>query len=84
MRIWECGSVGRVYKLVQFKVYSEALDSIPSTIKLVTVAHASNLNIQGVEGRGCGSSRQFCCTISDQPEIHEVLSRGGEKRGEER
>lgn len=84
MRIWDHGWVDRVYKLVQLRVYSAALGSIPSTVKLVVVTNTSNLNIHGVEARGSGSSRQSSVTqVSSQPWVHEVLSRGGEKRGGE-
>lgn len=70
------GQLIRVYKLVQFRIYSEALGSNPSTLKLVIVTHTSNLNIQGFEARGSGSSRQFSVKqVSGQPGVHEVLSR---------
>lgn len=47
MLIWEHGSFDRVYKLVQIRVYSEALGWILGTIKLVIVAHTSISTFRG-------------------------------------
>lgn len=61
MLIWEHGSFDRVYKLVQISIFrSLRFDSWHHK-----TGHSGSpiyLNIQGVEARGSGSSRQFSVT----------------------